>query len=97
MLGLQGFDNFASPAVKRFLRELLSERFLMRRAERRASGCSIDQRGKMRFLLAAARARQRAAAGLRGPEERAPAFRLLAEAFAILMTAHATAPTRSIA
>lgn len=91
MLGLGGFDNFAGPALRRFFRELFSERFLLRRAERRASGCSIDQRGKMRFLLAAARARQRAAAGLRGPEERAPAFRLLAEAFAILMTAHATA------
>lgn len=77
--------------MRAFLREIFSERFLMRRAERRARACALDQRGRVRFLLGAARARQRAAGGLRSPQEIGPAFRLLAEAFALLVTAHATA------
>lgn len=77
--------------MRRFFREIFLERFLMRRAERRAASCSADQRGRVRFLLGAARARLRAAAGLRSPQEIAPAFRLMTEAFAILVSAHAAA------
>jgi hypothetical protein len=77
--------------VRRELREIVSERFLLRGAERRATSATPEHRARIRFLLRSARARQRAAAGLRSPEEAAPAFRLLLEAFKILATAHAVA------
>lgn len=65
----------------------MSERFLLRRAERVARGYSEPQRARVRELHRAARARASVAAGLRSPADVGPAFTLLREALALGVTA----------
>lgn len=70
-----------------WLKEIFVERFWLRRAERMAKSYAPEQRESVRRLERAARARASAAAELRSPEQRGPAFALMREAFALLVSA----------